>query len=371
MLFHDCTQYAHISLCVDNSKLQNLQVKAEVCQELLGSDFEGSSMFLIGSKKIEVFQNCGHRSYRPASIHQRRCYTQNIDSLEHTAGPSEYPVLSGLAQFASKHPGTKGDANSLSLSMILPSIFLGFPIPIRVTPVMSFVKGRDSIWLAGRSPWQLRCSTCGGWQRRTGIQLWRGYCGASMQGKLGKSEISEFGERICTNEQVMVDVNFHCFSEVVEPQRLQRAEGTWGHIMCIPEELQDALHDPGDEGWQEWALLRMLMRTCLGDSNVCVAAIQMGEDAGRLLLFTDLGVINGQWDRQAQWFIWYFCLVVSFFLDLCLLKHSIHMPHKPHKNSTKEVPKKFVTMCRAIQLQDVATSLRLPGNHMPYWPHQQ
>lgn len=47
-----------------------------------------------------------------------------------------------------------------------------------------------------------------------------------MQGKLGKSEISEFGERICSNEQVMVDVNFHCFSEVVEPQRLQRAEGT-------------------------------------------------------------------------------------------------------------------------------------------------
>ena len=70
-------------------------------------------MFLIGSKKIEVFQSCGHRSYKPASIHQRRCYTQNIDSLEHTAGPSEYPVLSCLAQFASKHPGAKGDANSL------------------------------------------------------------------------------------------------------------------------------------------------------------------------------------------------------------------------------------------------------------------
>lgn len=128
MLFHDCTQYAHISLCVDNSKLQNLQVKAEVCQELLGSDFEGSSMFFIGSTKIEVFQNCGHRSYRPASIHQRRCYTQNIDSLEHTAGPSEYPVLLGLAQFASKHPGTKGDANSLSL-WYSPRSFLDFQFP--------------------------------------------------------------------------------------------------------------------------------------------------------------------------------------------------------------------------------------------------
>ncbi len=133
--------HTFISLCFDNRKLQSLWPISESrsLRRTPRLRLWRFLMFVMGSKKIDVFQSCRHWSYKPASIRQRRCYTQNIDSLEHTAGPSEYPGLLHLAQFASRHPGTKGMPTALALeperlhfhgnsmilshSMIFPSLF--------------------------------------------------------------------------------------------------------------------------------------------------------------------------------------------------------------------------------------------------------
>lgn len=309
MLFHDCTQYAHISLCVDKSKLQNLQVKAEVCKNSSAQILKVPQCSLSVLKRLKCFRVADIEATNQHQFISAGATPRTL-ILWNTAGPSEYPVLSCLAQFASKHPGAKGDANSLydtplDLSWIqFPSEWrqwwalskAGIPCDLLVAAHGNFDAAHvvdDNVGLASSYD----------------VDIAVPRCRASWESRKFRSLVNAF---VAMNKSWWMWI-FIAFPKLLNPKdcREQRAhEGTSCAYLrsckmpyTIPA-MRDGRSEPFSECWcgHVWGIqMFVLLRSRWG---------RMREDCCSLLIW---GVINGQWDREAQWFIWYLPCGIIFF----------------------------------------------------------